>query len=118
MNQRELIRNSDADADLVTYLVGAHHGRVRLGVRPLPGELEGAVLGVHEGDDMPAVNLGNGTASTGFTLSLKALRFGAEYSWSERAGDLLEQYGPFTLAWLEAMVRIADWRASSKGANQ
>ena len=25
---------------------------------------------------------------------------------------LLDRYGPFTLAYLEALVRISDWRAS------
>ncbi len=31
--------------------------------------------------------------------------------------DLLAQYGPFKLAWLEMLVRIADWRASSTEAD-
>ena len=35
-------------------------------------------------------------------------------SWSARALALLEQHGPFQLAWLETLVRLADWRASGK----
>ncbi|HQK20970.1 MAG TPA: hypothetical protein PLJ27_26140, partial [Polyangiaceae bacterium] len=35
-------------------------------------------------------------------------------SWTERALGLLEDYGPFALAWLEALMRAADQRASRK----
>ena len=34
-------------------------------------------------------------------------------SWATRTQRLLQQHGPFQLAWLEALVRIADWRASA-----
>jgi len=34
-------------------------------------------------------------------------------SWLERSIALLEKYGPFRLAYLESLLRIADWRASS-----
>jgi len=33
-------------------------------------------------------------------------------SWTARTQKLLANYGPFRLAWLEALVRIADWRAT------
>ncbi len=32
--------------------------------------------------------------------------------WTERVLDLLDRHGPFTLAWLEALLRAADQRAS------
>ena len=35
-------------------------------------------------------------------------------SWTERTRELLVRLGPFRLAWLEALLRIADWRASAK----
>jgi CRISPR-associated endonuclease/helicase Cas3 len=33
-------------------------------------------------------------------------------SWTTRTQRLLQIYGPFRLAWLETLVRIADWRAT------
>jgi CRISPR-associated endonuclease/helicase Cas3 len=39
---------------------------------------------------------------------------GGEPSWVARSLDLLEDYGPFRLAYLETLVRIADWRASAQ----
>jgi CRISPR-associated endonuclease/helicase Cas3 len=35
-------------------------------------------------------------------------------SWTARAQRLLKHYGPFRLAWMEALVRWADWRATKK----
>jgi CRISPR-associated endonuclease/helicase Cas3 len=34
-------------------------------------------------------------------------------SWTERSLKLLDEHGPFCLAWLETLVRLADWRASA-----
>ncbi|MBV5323348.1 hypothetical protein JZU51_01045, partial [bacterium] len=34
--------------------------------------------------------------------------------WTERVLRLLEIHGPFTLAWMEAVFRAADQRASSQ----
>lgn len=101
--------------DLVIYLVGAHHGRVRLSIRGLPHEDERQVLGLRQDDEI------HGFAVDGITDLADAqvdLGFaflggdGCRPSWSARAESLLAEYGPFRLAWMEAMVRIADWRAS------
>ena len=35
-------------------------------------------------------------------------------SWTERTRGLLARFGPFRLAWMETLVRLADWRASAK----
>ncbi len=51
----ELASSGDLDPQLVTYLVGAHHGRLRLAPRSLPFEPENQILGVREGDLLPDV---------------------------------------------------------------
>ncbi|WP_289009358.1 CRISPR-associated endonuclease Cas3'' [uncultured Thermomonospora sp.] len=106
-----------SEADLVTYLVAAHHGKVRLSVRSLPKE-EGSVLGVADGDVIPPVGLPNGAGTLPeLKLSLEPLRIGTDQtsrSWTERTLHLRDRpdLGPFRLAFLEALVRIADWRVS------
>ncbi len=115
-------------ADLVAYLIAAHHGKVRLNLRALPAE-QAAVSagggsdarrfarGVWEGDELPAVDLGAGESWTGGVLSLSVMELGEDdqsgASWTERTRSLLDQYGPFRLALLESLLRIADWRASA-----
>ena len=115
----------EREADLVAYLIAAHHGKVRLNLRPLPAERpatgEGSprfARGVWEGDVIPSVDLGGGETWTGGALALSVMELGEHpetgASWTERTRNLLSQYGPFRLAWLEALVRIADWQASAK----
>lgn len=109
------------DADLVTYLVAAHHGIVRLGIRSLPHEPDGQVLGVRDGDTIDEVDLGPTLRSEPAVLSLSIAQLGfseAGESWTSRALRLLESHGPFKLAWLEMLVRIADWRASQAADRQ
>jgi CRISPR-associated endonuclease/helicase Cas3 len=46
------------------------------------------------------------------TVSLTAFGDGSdESSWSQIVLRLLDRYGPFVLAYLETVVRIADWRS-------
>jgi CRISPR-associated endonuclease/helicase Cas3 len=109
-------------ANLVAYMVAAHHGKVRTGLRALPEEKEppeaGRLFarGIWDGDTLPAVSLtSEQIPCTRLHLDLMQIGFGEQgASWSARVAGLLEEYGPFRLAWLEALVRIADWRASSK----
>lgn len=106
------------ERDLVVYLVAAHHGRVRLGIRSVPGaDGDHYVLGVGEGDKFPRVEVPGG-ASPSLRLSLEPVRLGRSSSdspsWSERALHLLHELGPFRLAFLEALVRVADWRVSAQ----
>lgn len=111
--------------DLVMYLVAAHHGRVRVGIRSVAEEERqvttpnvdgGTVLGIRDGDRVPAVTIPGGSVPP-TTLSLDVMRLGrgagGERSWVERALELRDELGPFRLAWLEAIVRLGDWRASA-----
>lgn len=108
--------------DLTAYLVASHHGKVRLSLRSLPGErLPGDdrqfARGVWDGDVLPPVTLGDGTVVPETTLSLRLMQLGASetgLSWLERMLALRDRYGPFRLAYLEALLRVADWRASAK----
>jgi len=114
------------DADLVAYLVAAHHGKVRMNLRALPrerppqGERDTIrfARGVWEGDEIPPVDLGTGECWGGGPLRLSVMEIGWDEttgeSWIERTRELLARFGPFRLAWMETIVRLADWRASAK----
>jgi len=120
--------------DLLVYLVASHHGKVRGAWQATPDDQEfpardsrligtGQPLrGVREGDTLPKLRLFADQVGTQhvdvpeITLHLDPAaiglsnRYGA--SWSERVQSLLKRHGPFTLAWLEALFRAADVRAS------
>ena len=117
------------DADLVAYLIAAHHGKVRLNLRALPREAaphDGRggtrfARGVWEGDKLPPVALDGGERWAGGNLLLSIMELGwddvSRESWTERTRELLARFGPFRLAWLETLLRVADWRASAKERN-
>jgi CRISPR-associated endonuclease/helicase Cas3 len=109
------------DPDVTRYAVLAHHGKLRVQVRDrsdlanpdLPeGEAsEDTILGLQRGatSDIPALL---GQPATQLTVDLDQFQFGAEKSWTRTILGLRDEYGPFVLAYLETLVRIADWRAS------
>lgn len=109
-------------SDLQAYVVAAHHGKIRLALRARPGETKPSdgrlfALGVWEGDELPTVSLGAGIVcpATHLRLDLMQLGDGPDgASWLDRMSALLEQHGPFRLAYLEALVRVADWRATQQ----
>ena len=113
-------------ADLVAYLIAAHHGKVRMNLRALPREAvpkngrAGArfARGVWEGDELPPFDLEGGERWAGGSLLLSIMELGwddvSRESWTERTRELLSRLGPFRLAWLETLLRVADWRASAK----
>jgi len=125
---------------LAVYLAAAHHGKVRtvlrsttaegddvFGVRSEPASLSGSLCG----EDWP---LDLAVAKDGADGHWDGDRFVLTgHGWTGLVADLLGPWrpgesgdagvvpeseprslGPFALAYLEALVRVADWRASDK----
>jgi CRISPR-associated endonuclease/helicase Cas3 len=108
------------EASLAAYLIAAHHGKVRMRIRALPNERPAEpgklfARGVTDGDVLPETILDSiAVPATALDLDIMQLGEGrCGQSWQARTQALLKQYGPFRLAWLEALLRIADWRASA-----
>jgi CRISPR-associated endonuclease/helicase Cas3 len=103
------------ESDLAAYLAAAHHGRVRMSIRSMPGESdEGVARGIRDGETLPACELATGLAVPAVTLSLRPMHFGADGgSWTERMIRLRDSLGPFRLAYLEMLLRAADAQASA-----
>jgi CRISPR-associated endonuclease/helicase Cas3 len=103
--------------NLAAYLAAAHHGKVRTAIRSTPDEkvlniMDYVACGVHQGDVLPETSLGNLTVPcTILDLSIMGL---GENSWRSRTEKMLSYLGPFRLAFLEALVRAADRRASGE----
>jgi CRISPR-associated endonuclease/helicase Cas3 len=110
------------EEDLAAYLAAAHHGRVRVSIRSMPGEHAGETplaRGVREGDELLPVDLGGGVVRPVVALSLGWMALGrsqAGPSWTDRVLRLRDTLGPFRLAYLELLLRSADERASRMAA--
>jgi CRISPR-associated endonuclease/helicase Cas3 len=112
--------DGELDADLTAFLIAAHHGKVRMGLRALPEEKADPAnariaRGVQDGDQLPEVACGE-EISKAIRLDLGLMEMGEDAngrpSWGARTQTLLGEFGPFRLAYLEALLRMADWRAS------
>jgi len=115
---------TEADADLIAFLVAAHHGKVRASIRSLPNEIAPAdeerrfARGIWEGDELPTVDLGDDQSVPATKLDLGLMELGegeSGPSWLARILSLREEYGPFRLSYLEMLLRVADWRGSRIG---
>lgn len=91
-----------------------------MSLRALPQETEAPdgrlfARGVWDGDRLPAMQFADGETVPEVELKLALMQLGDGLqgpSWTTRTQRLLRTLGPFQLAWCEALVRIADWRAS------
>jgi CRISPR-associated endonuclease/helicase Cas3 len=121
------------DPDLTKYLVLAHHGKLRLhvrerdapsalsdptvpavtavtAVRPEGQASDNVIRGLRQGATSPVPPM---LGQPGTTLTVDLVQFQPDDSpWTRTVHGLLDRYGPFILAYLEALVRISDWRAS------
>jgi CRISPR-associated endonuclease/helicase Cas3 len=109
------------EPDLIAYLAAAHHGKVRMTIRSLPGEAAPRetgrrfARGVWDGDSIPELDLGGGVVVPASALDLSLMDLGEGPrgpSWLARVLALREELGPFRLAFLEALVKAADERVS------
>jgi CRISPR-associated endonuclease/helicase Cas3 len=104
-----------AESDLIVYLVGAHHGKVRVSVRGHPDEQPGITLGVQDGSHTIGFHIEERLIPS-VVVSLQATTHGV----GSLTGNALrlrdrDDLGPFKLAFCEALVRAADWQASAGG---
>ena len=110
------------DQDLARFLVVAHHGKLRVQIREpaAPDAVGGGepalsalsqIRGLRQGARWPIPPMLGHPAST-LTVDLGQFTSDGHRSWTNVVLSLLARYGPFTLAYLETIVRVADWRAS------
>ena len=125
--------NADPSTYLMAYVVAAHHGKVRMSMRNASGAvLRGGVeyiLGVPTGTKQTIPNFladgdvaaslkidgwGEGKLTITSDIAKVGKPSGSHVSWIQMTHKLLAWHGPFRLAYLEAVLRAADSRASAK----
>ena len=125
--EQAILDLSGEEFDLVAYLICAHHGKVRMTWHSGPADQKVddtrlRIRGVREGEMLPTLPLATSDGvlhqlpATALDLSPSAAGLSPRTgkSWTERVLNLVERFGPFTLAWLEAILRAADYRASAQ----
>jgi CRISPR-associated endonuclease/helicase Cas3 len=98
-----LVGEGAEERELALWLIGTHHGRGRPFFAHLAAEdIETVPVTLDDHEvDAPAFFSPAGVLS----------------DHTERFSRLLDRYGPHRLAWLEAILRLADHRASEAGAS-
>ena len=127
---QEILDCSAENFNLLAYLIASHHGKVRGALHAAPKDQDYRdrdgrglpIRGVREGDLLPSVQLAPEVPSLreiSLTLTPAAIGLSTRtgLSWRERCLGLLGRFGPAGLAFLEALLRAADVRASRLKTN-
>ncbi|MHB0970930.1 MAG: type I-G CRISPR-associated helicase/endonuclease Cas3g [Thermoanaerobaculia bacterium] len=123
--EKEILALSGDEFDLLAYLVCSHHGKVRVSWHASPSDQDAAdeklrIRGIRDGESMPAVVLTSGSGNfvevgpSRLTLAPAGvgLNPATGRGWTERVLRVIDHNGPFATAWMEAILRAADCRAS------
>lgn len=98
--------------DLVAWLIMAHHGKVRMMPTPWNDQRLDDVAGVRPGDRIPARAMSFVAREEVRELDPDLLLPSLSHpGWQGRAVKLRTEHGPQFLAYLEALIRVADWRS-------
>jgi CRISPR-associated endonuclease/helicase Cas3 len=113
------------ESDLAAYVAAAHHGRIRVVVRSMPGERVAGrerVRGIEDGERLLACSLGSSVERPETAITLEQVKLGCAPdgagSWTDRVVRLRDELGPFRLAYLEMLLRIADETASARAEKE
>lgn len=114
-----LEERNNPNAALIAYLAASHHGKVRVSIRSLPDEdfpddvNVKFARGVWDADKVPSVDLGGGETVPEMKLDLSPMVMG-QNSWLSKVLSLCDDgaIGIFRLAFMEAIVKASDERAS------
>ncbi len=123
--EQEVIALDAVQFNLLAFLICAHHGKIGIAWHACSADQDqlGGIprlRGLCDGDKLPGLFLAgaDGAMHTLPDLHLDLAPATAGLNprtgpgWTERALGLLADFGPFVLAWLTALLRAADQRAS------